>query len=144
MFAVAATMLLSIGAAADASVQHFNLNSPEQCYSKGSFTVCYTSTGEANFVQAPSGNFNGETNGTSAFVASYNGAVVATGASAIHEHVLATDNFTVIKEAGIHETSTFTYGGTSCTMSADIHVTDLNPYTGTGHYQYNNFSFICV
>ena len=144
MMAAAATMLLSVGAAADASVQHFNLNSPQTCYSKGNFTVCFTSTGEANLVQTVSGSFSGETNGTSSFVASYNGAAVATGTSSFHEHVLAANNFTVIKEAGIHVTSTVTSAGTTCTFSADIHVTDLNPYTGTGHFQYSNISFVCV
>jgi hypothetical protein len=44
---------------------------------------------------------------------------------------------------GVHVSETSTYGGTTCTYSADIHVTDLNPYTGTGHFQYNNVSVVC-
>jgi hypothetical protein len=38
--AVAATVLLSIGASAGATVQHFNLNGPQQCYAKGDYLVC--------------------------------------------------------------------------------------------------------
>src|SRR2546429_3364493 len=95
--AVAATVLLSIGASG-ATVQHFNLNGPQQCYAKGDYLVCVIASGEENAVQAPSGNFNAEINGTSSFVASYQGAVVATGTDVIHEHVLYTSDFTVRSE----------------------------------------------
>ena len=46
-------------------------------------------------------------------------------------------------DAGTHETSTFTQGTTTCTFSADVHATDLDPFTGTGHFQYENVSFVC-
>jgi hypothetical protein len=143
--ALAATVLLSAGAlAGGATVMHFNLNSPQQCFDKGPYTICSVATGEETAVQTPSGNFSGEVNTTSSFVFSYNGTVIESGADAFHEHVLYTNNFTVLKEGGMHETSTFTYAGTTCTYTLDLHVTDLNPYTGTGHIQYDNFSYVCV
>src|SRR5437667_10854727 len=103
--AVAATVLRSIGASG-ATVQHFNMNGPQQCYAKGDYLVCVIASGEENAAQAPSGNFNAEINGTSSFVASYQGAVVATGTDVIHEHDLYTSDFTDYKEDGIHEPST--------------------------------------
>ncbi|TMG26981.1 MAG: hypothetical protein E6H95_09670 [Chloroflexi bacterium] len=126
--AVAATVLLSIGASG-ATVQHFNLNGPQQCYAKGDYLVCVIASGEENAVQAPSGNFNAEINGTS---------------YVIHEHVLYTSDFTVLKEGGIHETSTVTSGGATCIFAMDVHATGLNLYTGTGRFQYTNVSFTCV
>jgi len=142
--ALAATVLLSVGASAGATVQHFNLNSPQQCFTKGTLSVCVTSTGEETDVQVPSGNFSGDVNGTTSYYLSDGGTVLGSGTSAIHEHVLYSSNFTVLKEGGIHEVSTSTYAGTTCTYSLDAHVTDLNPYTGTGHIQYSNYSFVCV
>jgi hypothetical protein len=142
--ALAATVLLSVGASAGATVQHFNLNSPQQCFSKGPYTSCFVASGEENDVQSPSGNFSGDVNMTDSFVVSYNGTVIETGADSFHEHVLLTNNFTVLKEGGIHSTSTFTYAGSTCTTTFDLHVTNLNPYTGTGHIQYSNYSFVCV
>lgn len=142
--ALAATVLLSAGALADATVMHFNLNTPQQCYSKGPYTICFVATGEETAVQAPSGNFSGDVNTSSSFVLSYNGTVIGSGADSFHEHVLYTNNFTVLKEGGMHSTSTFTSAGTTCTYTFDLHVTDLNPYTGTGHIQYNNFTYVCV
>jgi hypothetical protein len=142
--ALAATLLLSTGALADATVQHFSLSSPQQCYSKGPYTYCFVATGETTTVQAPSGNFSGVVNVSSSFVASYNGTVIASGTDSFHEHVLFASNFTVLKEGGIHETSTVTYQGTTCTSSFDIHVTGLDPYTGTGRIQYDNYTFVCV
>src|SRR5437667_5893831 len=108
VIAVAATIFLSVGAAAagDGTVQHFNLNLPQQCFAKGDYSICVVSTGEETAIQAPSGNFNAEINGTSSFVASYQGSVVASGTDVISEHVLYTSNFTILKEGGIHETST--------------------------------------
>jgi hypothetical protein len=142
--ALAATVLLSTGALADATVQHFNLNTPEQCFSQGPYTQCFVSTGEENVVQTPSGNFSGEVNTTSSFVVSYSGAVIASGSGSFREHVLYTSNFTVVQEGGIHSVSTFRYAGTTCTSTFDLHVTNLDPYTGTGHIQYSNYSFVCV
>jgi hypothetical protein len=142
--ALAATVLLSVGASAAAMVQHFNLNSPQQCFTKGTLSYCVTSTGEEADVQVPSGNFSGDVNGTSSYVFSDGGTVVGSGTSAIHEHVLYASNFTVLKEGGMHLASTSTYAGTTCTFSFDLHVTDLNPYAGTGRIQYDNFSSVCV
>ncbi|GEM_PF-6504391 len=147
LVAAAATIFLSIGAAAagGATVQHFSLNMPQQCFpGKGGGTYCVSSTGEETFVQAPSGNIDGEINVADSFVINYNGAVIASGTDSLHEHVLYTDNFTVLQEGGLHSTSTFTSGGITCTFSADLHVTDLNFATGTAHIQYNNVSFVCV
>ena len=146
VIAVAATIFLSVGAAAagDGTVQHFNLNLPQQCFAKGDYSICVVSTGEETAIQAPSGNFTAEINGTSSFVASYQGSVVASGTDVISEHVLYTSNFTILKEGGIHETSTVTSGGTTCTFAMDIHATGLNFYTGTGQFQYTNVSFTCV
>ena len=141
--AVAATVLLSIGASG-ATVQHFNLNGPQQCYAKGDYSVCVIASGEENALQAPSGNFSAEINGTSSFVGSYQGLVVATGTNLIHEHVLYTSDFTVLKEGGIHETSTVTSGGATFIFAMDVHATGLNLYTGTGRFQYTNVSFTCV
>ncbi|GAC1472961.1 MAG: hypothetical protein PVS3B2_14150 [Candidatus Dormibacteraceae bacterium] len=143
--ALAATIVLSLGVLADgATVQHFNLNSPQQCQTYYNFIFCYSSTGEMNAVQAASGNFSSEVNGTFAWSGSSNGVLLYSGSSAVHQHLLLADNFTVIKELGVHQTSTFTYGGTTCTFTGDVHVTDLNPYTGIGHFQYNNVTFVCV
>ena len=144
VMAATATVFLSVGASAGATVQHFNLNGPQQCYAKGDYLVCVIASGEENAVQAPPGNFNADINGTSSFVASYQGAVVATGTDVIHEHVLYTSDFTVLKEGGIHETSTVTSGGATCIFAMDVHATGLNLYTGTGRFQYNNVSFTCV
>ena len=71
-------------------------------------------------------------------------AVIGAGTDSFHEHVLYSSNFTLLKEGGIHQTSTFADGTSTCTYSTDIHVTDLNFVTGTGHLQYNNFSIVCV
>jgi hypothetical protein len=142
--ALAATVLLSVGASAGATVQHFNLSSPQQCFSKGAYTWCVVTTGEENDVQSPSGNFSGNVNMADSYALSYNGTVIETGADSFHEHVLLASNFTVLKEGGIHSTSTVIYAGTTCTTTFDMHVTDLNPYTGTGHIQYSNYSFVCV
>lgn len=153
MMAVAATMLLSIGAAADASVQHVNLNSPEQCftYTKGgtyTYTYCYSSTGEMNSVQTPSGNFSGEVNATFSSSFSQDGTLLGTGTTSVHEKILYSVNsagyITVIKEDGMHLTSTYSYGGMTCTYIANFHITDLNLATFTGHIQYSNFSYSCV
>lgn len=145
MIAVAATVFLAVGASAGATAQHMSLNMPEQCFAgKGGSTICVTSTGEQTIVQTPSGNFSAEFNGTDSFVVTYNGAVVATGTDSIHAHVLYASDFTVITEAGTHITSSSTSGGTTCTFSGDLHVTDIDLVTGTAHIQYNNVSFVCV
>jgi hypothetical protein len=143
--ALAATVLLAAGAMADgAAVQHFNLNSPQQCYDKGPFMSCFTATGEETDVQSSSGNFSGDVNTTFSYVTTYNGAVIGSGYDSIHEHVLLTNSFTVLQEGGMHSTSTFTWAGTTCTYSFDLHVTGLNPSAGTGRIQYDNFSYVCV
>ena len=142
--AVTATMFLSVGASASATPQHFNLNMPLQCFAKGPTVICASSTGEETVVQASDGNFSADINGTSSVAVTMDGTLLFSGSSAIHEHVLYTDNFTVLQEAGTHETSTFTQGTTTCTFSADVHATDLDPFTGTGHFQYENVSFVCA
>lgn len=145
ILALAATAALATGALADgATVQHLNLTSPQQCMSKGPYTFCSVAAGQTTAVQTPSGNFSGEVNVTSTFSVTYNGAIVESGSDAFREHVLFTNNFTVVQEGGIHETSTFTNAGQTCTLSQDLHVTDLNLITGTGNIQYSNFSFVCV
>jgi len=142
--ALAATVLLSAGALAGATVQHFDLSSPQQCFSKGPYVSCFVATGAENDVQTPSGNFSGNVNVSSSYVLSLNGAVIASGADSFQEHVLDAGNFTLLKEGGIHSTSTSTYAGTTCTSTFDLHVTNLDPYTGSGHIQYDNFTFVCV
>jgi hypothetical protein len=148
MMAVAATMLLSIGAAADASVQHVNLNSPEQCntfsYNVNYYTICYSSTGEATMVQAPAGNWSGEVNGTFSNTFSQNATLLFSGATAVHEHFLYSASTGVLKEDGVHETGTFSYSGITCTYGVDLHVTDVNFATGSAHVQYSNFTYSCV
>jgi hypothetical protein len=148
MMAVAATMLLSVGAAADATVQHVNLNSLEQCntfsYNGNYYTICYSSTGEATMVQSAAGNWSGEVNGTFSNTFSQNGTLLFSSATAVHEHFLYSASTGLVKEDGVHETSTFSYSGVTCTISVDLHVTDMNPYTGIGHFQYRNFSFACT
>jgi hypothetical protein len=147
MMAVAATMLLSVGAAADATVQHVNLNSPEQCFTytyKGNITFCYSASGEANMVQTPSGNWTSEMNGTFSNTFSQDGILLFSSSSAVHEHVLYSPSTGLVKELGVHETGTSTYSGITCTYSLDLHVTDINFYTGTGHIQYSNFTYSCV
>jgi len=144
IMAAAATVFLSVGAAAGAPPQHFSLSMPYQCYSKGDYSICIVSKGEETAVQIPSGNFSADMNGTDSIVVSYQGAVIGAGTDSFHEHVLYSSNFTVLKEGGIHQTSTFADGTSTCTYSTDIHVTDLNFVTGTGHLQYNNFSIVCV
>jgi hypothetical protein len=145
ILALAATAALAAGALADgATAQHFNLSSPQQCFSKGPYTFCSVQSGEETAVQAPSGNFNGDVNVTSAFTFSYSGTILESGTSAFSEHVLYTNNFTVVQEGGIHQSSTYTYAGQTCTFSQDLHVTNLNLYTGTGNIQYNNVTFVCL
>ena len=53
-------------------------------------------------------------------------------------------DFTVLEEGGIHQTSTFSDGTSTCTVSMDVHATGLNFVTGTGHFQYDNFTVVCV
>ena len=143
--ALAATVLLSAGVlAGGASVMHFNLNSPLQCFDKGPYTSCFTASGEENDTLTPSGNYSGAINASSAFVTTYNGAVIGSGSDSFHEHVLLTNNFTVLNEGGMHSTSTSTWDGVTCTYSFDLHVTGLNPAAGTGRIQYDNFSSVCV
>ena len=142
--AAAATVFLSVGAAADAPPQHFNLSMPYECFSKGDYSICAVAKGEQTIVQTPSGNFSGAVNMTSSYAVSYQGAVIAAGTDSFREHVLYSKDFTVLKEGGIHESGTFSDGTTTCTFSADIHVTDLDPVAGTGHFQYSNITTVCV
>jgi hypothetical protein len=142
--ALAATVLLSAGASAGASVMHFNLNTPQQCFDKGPYTSCFTATGEETDTLTPSGNYSGDINTTFTTFTTYNGAVIGSGSGSLHQHVLLTNNFMVLQEAGAHWLSTFTWNGTTCTYSFDLHVTGLNPSAGTGRIQYDNFSYVCV
>ena len=143
--AIAATLFLAVGAAAGATVQHFNLSSPEQCFpGKGGSTFCVASTGEENVAQTPSGMLSAEINVSDTFVVNYNGAVVASGSDSLQEHVLYASDFTILQEGGMHSTSTSTSGGMTCTFDADVHVTNLDFATGTGHIEYSNVSFVCV
>lgn len=148
VIALTATISLAAGAAADAGVQHVNLNAPEQCetFTKGltTYTFCFASVGEATAVQTSSGNYSSEVNATFAFSATADGIVISSGTDAIHEHVLLTGDFAVLQELGAHETSTSTYGGVTCTFNADIHATDLNFLTGSGRIQYQNVTWVCV
>ena len=145
LLALAATAALATTTlAAGATVQHFNLSSPQQCFSKGPYTYCSVQSGEETAVQIPTGNFSGDVNVTSAFTFSYSGTILESGTAAFSEHVLYTSNFTVVQEGGIHQSSTYTNAGQTCTFSQDLHVTDLNLYTGTGNIQYNNVSFVCL
>ena len=56
--AAAATVFLSVGAAAGATPQHFNLTMPYECFSKGDYSICVVAKGEETIVQTPSGNFS--------------------------------------------------------------------------------------
>jgi hypothetical protein len=145
ILAFAATAALAAGAVAAGPTgpQHFSL-SGQQCFDKGPYTICSTSSGEETTVHTPSGNFSGEINVTSSFVVTYQGSLLASGADVLHDHALYTANFAVLQETGIHEVSTQTSGGTTCTLSQDLHVTQIGSTTGTGHIQYDNFSFVCV
>jgi hypothetical protein len=143
--ALAATVLLSAGAmAGGAVVMHFNLNTPQQCFDKGPYTSCFTATGEETDTQTPSGNFSAAINTTFSTYTTYNGAVIGSGSGLLHEHVLITDNFTVLQELGVHSLSISNWDGTSCTYTFDMLVTDLNPAGGTGRIQYQNVTSVCV
>src|SRR5207302_7409095 len=83
-------------------------------------------------------------NASDSWVFSQNATILASGTDSIQEHVLYANDFTILKEGGIHQTSTFFDGTTTCTAGMDIHATGLNLYTGTGHFQYTNFTFVCV
>ena len=145
ILALAATATLAVSAlAAGATAQHFNLSSPQQCYSKGPYTFCSSQSGQETAVQAASGNFSGDVSVTSAFTFSYSGTILQSGTSAFSEHVLYTDNFTVVQEGGIHQSSSYSYAGQTCSFSQDLHVTNLDLITGTGDIQYNNVSFVCL
>jgi hypothetical protein len=148
VIALAATISLAAGAAADTAVQHMNLNAPQQCqtFTKGftTYTFCFGSAGEATAVQTSSGNYSSEINATFAYSAAADGAVISSGTDAIHEHVLLTKDFTVLQELGAHETSISTYGRVTCTFNADIHATGLNFLTGSGRIQYQNVTWACV
>jgi hypothetical protein len=145
ILALAATAVLAAGAlaAGPTGPQHFNLTG-QQCFDKGPYTICSTATGEETTVQTASDNFSGDINVTSTFVVTYQGSLLENGTDALHEHALYTSNFAVLQEMGIHDVSTQTSGGQTCTLVQDLHVTQLDPISGTGHIQYNNFSFVCV
>jgi hypothetical protein len=145
ILAVAATAVLAVSAMAAGATgpQHLSL-SGQQCYDKGPYTICVDSTGEATQVLTASGNFSTDVNVTESFAISSNGTLLSSGASNLHEHELYTGNFAALQEAGIHDVSTTTVGGSTCTVTEDIHVTQIDPITGTGHIQYDNFSFVCV
>ncbi|MHB8612062.1 MAG: hypothetical protein ACYDAL_06485 [Candidatus Dormibacteraceae bacterium] len=146
ILAVGATAVLAVSglAAGGPGPQHYNLSSPQVCFDKGPYHVCESSTGEETIVQTPSGNFSGDINVSSSFAVTYLGAPLVTGSDTLHEHVLYTSNFAVLQEMGIHDVSTQTYGSQTCTFSQDLHVTQLDPYAGTGRIQYDNVSYVCV
>ena len=79
IIAVAATIFLSIGAAAGATVQHFNLNTPEQCFYKLDYKYCVVSAGEETAVQTASGNFSAAVNASDSWVFSQNATILASG-----------------------------------------------------------------
>jgi hypothetical protein len=145
ILALAATAALAVSAMAAGATgpQHFNLNG-QQCFDKGTLSICETSTGEETVVQTASGNFSGDINATNSFVVTDSGTIVAGGTSSVHDHALYTGNFTILQESGLHVVSTVTQGGSTCTLTQDFHVTQLDPITFTGRIQYNNFSFVCV
>ena len=146
ILAVGATAVLAVGAlaAGPTGPQHYNLTTPQVCFDKGPFHICESATGEETIVQTPSGNFSGDINVSSSFAVTYLGAPLATGSDNLHEHALYTSNFTILQEMGIHDTSTMTQGGTTCTITQDLHVTQVDPSTGTAHIQYDNFTFVCA
>ena len=145
IIAVVATGALAVSALAAGGTgpQHFNLTG-QQCFAKGTLLICETAQGEDTGVQTASGDFSGDINVTSSFVVTDSGTLVAAGSDNLHEHILFTSNFSIVQEAGIHEVSTVTQGGSTCTLSQDLHVTQLDPNSGTGHIEYNNFSFVCI
>jgi hypothetical protein len=145
ILALAATAVLAVSALAAGATgpQHFNLTG-QFCLTRDSLTICETSKGEETVVLTASGNFSGDINMTTSFVVTDSGTVVASGASNLHDHALYTGNFTLLQEQGIHEVSTVTQFGSTCTLTQDLHVTQFDPNTFTGHIQYNNVSFVCV
>ena len=145
ILALAATAVLTVSALAAGATgpQHFNLTG-QQCFAKDTLSICETSKGEETVVMTASGNFSGDINVTSSFVVTDSGTVVASGTSNLHDHALYTGNFTLLQEQGIHEVSTVTQFGSTCTLTQDLHLTQLDPNTFTAHIQYNNFSFVCV
>jgi hypothetical protein len=144
--AVVATAALAVSAmaAGPTGPQHVSLTAPLQCLAKGPYTFCVTSKGELTTVLTPSGNLSNEVNVTTAFTVTTLGTVVASGTSSVHQHDLYTDNFATLQEMGIHSASTQVSGGQTCTFSQDLHITQLDFASGTGHIQYNNFSFACA
>ena len=146
ILALTATAALAVSALAAGGPGPLHLNlTGQQCFlGKGTTVVCETAKGEATLVQTPSGDFSSDVNVTSSFVVTDSGTFVASGTDNLHEHVLYTNNFTVVQEAGIHDVSTFTQGGSTCTVSQDLHATQLDPVSGTGHIEYTNFSIVCV
>jgi hypothetical protein len=146
ILAVAATAVLAAGAlaAGPTGPQHYNLTTPQVCFDKGPFHICESATGEETVVQTPSGSFSDDINVASSFAVTYLGAPFASGTDNLHAHALYTSNSAVLQEMGIHDTGTSTQGGTTCTFSQDLHVTQVDPATGTAHIQYDNFKFVCV
>jgi len=140
---VTAVLAVSALAAGPTGPQHYNL-SGQQCSTKGDYSICSTSSGEETDVQTAPGTFSSDVNMTNSFVVTVQGAPFASGSSVLHAHELFTNNFGVLQEAGIHQSSTQTFGGSTCTYSADLHVTQLDPSAGTGHIQYDNFNYVCV
>jgi hypothetical protein len=146
ILAVGALAVLAVGAmaAGPTGPQHYNLTSPLVCFDKGPYHVCESATGEETTVQTPSGNFSDDINVSSSFAVTYLGAPFASGTDSLHAHALLTGNFAVLQEMGIHDTGTSTQGGTTCTFNQDLHVTQVDPATGTAHIQFDNFTFVCV
>jgi hypothetical protein len=143
--ALAAAVLLAAGVLADgASVMHFNLSSTQQCFDKGPYTSCFTAAGQETAVLTPSGNYSDDINMTFSAYTTYNGVVIGSGSDSLHQHILITNNFTVLQELGVHSLSVSNWDGTTCTYTFDLHITDLNPSTGTGRIQYQNSTSVCV
>ncbi|HEX6548149.1 MAG TPA: hypothetical protein VF134_05350 [Candidatus Dormibacteraeota bacterium] len=137
--AVAMTVGMATGVSADngATVQHINLASQDQCFNSGPYSYCFSATGEETITQTPTGNWSGQANGTETSTFSYNGTAIYSSTANFHVHILYKDNFTVLQEAGEHETGSSTYGGTTCTYSFDLHITNNN------QIQYQNYTFSC-
>src|SRR5207248_9048772 len=113
IIAVAATIFLSIGAAAGATVQHFNLNTPEQCFYKLDYKYCVVSAGEETAVQTASGTFSAAVNASHSCVFSQNATILASAADSMQKHVPYANAFTVLQAGGIHQPETLFDGTTT-------------------------------
>ncbi len=140
VFAALATTVLLAGpaSASGATTQHVDLSDYSGCSSWGPYTYCSTAKGEENVTSTPSGNWSGEVNANIDYTFAFNGTVEYSNSNTFHEHILMTDNRTVLQEGGVHYTDTWSYGGSvTCTYAYDVHVTNGN------QIQYSNSTFSC-